>query len=98
MSPAEEKLEAQRARIQRLTAKLKKEEHALKQKREREATRRKILWGAYFMQQMEEQPPETREKARAGLERFLTRDADRKLFGFPCEAETQKDPTPGVNA
>lgn len=84
----ETKLKQERAKKQKIEARLK----AAEQKRKRtEDTRRKILAGALVMELME-QDQQTRQKFLARLDRYLTRADDRALFGLPNIA-TQSAPS-----
>lgn len=95
------KLKQEKAKMQRLAARSKYQE--TKKVRALD-TRKKVLAGAYVLDRAEK---DAGAKARlmAGLEEFLTRDADRELFGFsplgspseapqkPAEAQTTQPAT-----
>ena len=55
----------------------------------KEDTRRKILLGALVQKMMRESRWKP-EKIMADLDKFLTRDSDRKLFGFSTLTESKK--------
>lgn len=75
----ETKLKQERAKKQKIEARLR----AVEQKRKRtEDTRRKILAGALVLELME-QDQQTKQKFLARLDRYLTRADDRALFGLP---------------
>lgn len=80
----EAKLKQERAKKQKVEARLR----AVEQKRKRaEDTRRKILAGALVLELME-QDQQTRERFLARLDRYLTREDDRALFGLPAQASS----------
>lgn len=81
------KIAAQTERLRQLKEQKSKAERrarAAAQKRERQRdTRRKILLGALWMQELKNGDAAVLEKAKAKLDTFLKRDADRELFGLP---------------
>lgn len=81
---AEEKFKQLRARQQMVLSKKRamsaKKQHA-------DDTRRKVLIGAMFWERMT-RDEETNKKVLLQLERWLTRSADRALFGLPSEEES----------
>lgn len=84
----ETKLKQERAKKQKIEARLR----AAEQKRKRtEDTRRKILAGALVLELME-QDPQTKQKFLARLDRYLTRADDRALFGLPDMAAQSAPP------
>lgn len=89
----EAKLKQERAKKQKVEARLR----AVEQKRKRaEDTRRKILAGALVLELME-QDQQTRERFLARLDRYLTREDDRALFGLP-ELPAQASPSMGTGS
>ena len=72
-----------KAQIQNLKARTRKES-------ERQQTRRKILVGAYYLEQAEK--TNTYEDIRIIMSGFLTRNSDRTLFDLPLLEETQAQP------
>ncbi|NML19168.1 mobilization protein [Azohydromonas caseinilytica] len=74
----ETKLKQERAKKQKIEARLR----SVEQKRKRaEDTRRKILAGALVLELME-QDQQTKQKFLARLDRYLIRADDRALFGL----------------
>ncbi len=79
-----EKLEKKRAQLQAQIQNLKARDRS---KSEKEETRRKILVGAYTLDQAREKG--TYDKLVASLDSYLTRNSDRVLFGLhPLKSET----------
>lgn len=75
----EAKLKQERAKKQKIEARLR----AVEQKRKRaEDTRRKILAGALVLELME-QDEQTKQRFLNRLDKYLTRADDRALFGLP---------------
>ncbi len=72
------KLKAQKAK---LDAKIQLAEARHKTTQRKEDTRRKILVGAYYLEQAEK--THGLEVLTHQLDSFLTRDSDRQLFGLP---------------
>lgn len=80
MSEINKALERLRQKRQQLNAQIHKAE-ALKRKAQRQQdTRRKILIGAYYLEQAEQTG--TYQQLVEQLNSFLTRSSDRKLFGL----------------
>jgi hypothetical protein len=77
-----EKLEKRQAQLQAQIQNLKARDRS---KQEREDTRRKILVGAYILDQTREK--NTYATLVAQLDGYLTRDSDRKLFELPQKKE-----------
>ncbi len=76
---AAEKVKQLKERQRMIEMKLEK----AKRKADRSAeTRRKILLGAWAMRFMDGNP-KSRENVMAGLDKFLSREDDRALFGLP---------------
>lgn len=74
----EVKLKQERAKKQKIEARLR----AVEQKRKRaEDTRRKILAGTLVLEMME-QDEQARQRFLNRLDKYLTRDDDRALFGL----------------
>jgi len=63
-----------------IEARLQKAEASHKIRERKEETRRKILLGAYFLEKLKKDG--TFESIKQELDRFLTRNSDRKLFGL----------------
>ncbi len=84
-----EKLEKRQAQLQAQIQNLKARDRS---KQEREETRRKILVGAYMLDQAREKSSYAALVTK--LDKYLTRDSDRKLFELP----QKKEATPGVIA
>lgn len=72
------KLKAQRAKIE---ARIQAAEARAKTMERKQATRRKILVGAYYLDQI--QQPSEWEVLKAHLASYLTRASDRALFDLP---------------
>lgn len=77
-----EKLEKRQAQLQAQIQNLKARDRS---KQEREDTRRKILVGAYMIDQAREK--NTYATLVAKLDKYLIRDSDRKLFELPQKKE-----------
>ena len=75
------KLEDLEKRIEQLKAQKQAEESRLKAQAKKDDTRRKILIGAFFLEQAEREG-KTAELFKK-LDPFLTRKADRLLFDLP---------------
>jgi uncharacterized protein YcbX len=74
----QEKLAQLKARKQAIESRLKATES---KKNRAEDTRRKVLIGAAVLAQIENNP-EAQERTKQMMDKFLTRDNDRKLFGL----------------
>lgn len=72
-------------KINQLRARKAAEEAKLRQKAKKEETRRKILIGAYFLDEAEKNGGVAALYQR--LDSFLTRKNDRELFGLPVAEE-----------
>ena len=83
------KLETLKAKKEQIEARIKNIEAKEKARAKKEDTRRKILIGAMVMEQMGKSGESTK-KVMAGLDGFLTRPLDRKLFGLPEKGKVQK--------
>lgn len=77
------KLDDLQNKIKQLQAQKAAEEARLKNKIRKDETRRKILVGAYFLEQAEKE--ESMQALIKRLDPFLTRKADRRLFNLPDE-------------
>ena len=86
------KLKKLQQKKDQIDARIKLIESREKAKAKKDDTRRKILIGAMIMEQMEKSD-ESKKKALANLNGFLTRPLDRKLFGLP-ETKTNEKPMP----
>lgn len=80
------KIKEQEEKLKKLKAQKEQAERrarAIEKKRERaKDTRRKILLGAFFLEQMKNGKLQT-DWVKAKLDPFLKRNADRELFGLP---------------
>jgi hypothetical protein len=84
----ETKLKQERAKKQKIEARLRATEH---KRRRAEDTRRKILAGALVLELME-RDESTRQRFLQRLDNYLTRPDDRSLFGLSNEPKIlQKD-------
>jgi hypothetical protein len=72
-----------------IEARIKNIEAREKTKAKKEDTRRKILIGAFYMEQMEKSQ-EAKSKVLASLDKFLTRPLDRMLFGLDGSQSSHK--------
>ncbi len=70
-------LEQLEKRAQQLKAQIQAKKALVRQQERKRDTRRKILIGAWLMDQKDT------EFLREKMDRYLTRDNDRKLFGLP---------------
>jgi hypothetical protein len=73
------------AKINQLKARKAAEEARLRKKLKKDDTRRKILVGAYFLDQAERNG--TTDELFKKLDGFLIRNADRELFGLPVKSD-----------
>jgi large subunit ribosomal protein L7/L12 len=92
ISKAEAEIEALKKKLQEAKArkaKIEARQKAVESKKKRaDETRRKILAGALVLELMEEKE-ETKRRFMEQLDKFLTRDDDRALFGlYPKGQET----------
>lgn len=78
-----EKLKLQQAKI---TARIQQIEARSKVTERKQDMRRKILIGAYYLDQAK-QNPDTLKSIKAGLASYLTRNTDRRLFELEDIAE-----------
>ena len=74
------KIESLDKKISRLQARKTVEVARLRKQKRKEDTRRKILVGAYYLDQAEKKG--TMEKLKKMMDKFLVRENDRKLFGL----------------
>ena len=89
-NPRLKKLKQRREQIEARIKNLEARDKAREKKRD---TRRKILIGAFFMEQMEKDEP-MKKKILAGLNGFLVRANDRELFGLPAKSQPTKKSDP----
>jgi hypothetical protein len=89
-NPRLKKLKLRRDQIEARIKNLEAREKAREKKRD---TRRKILIGAFYMEQMEKDEP-MKKKILAGLNVFLVRANDRELFGLGEKKPIDKPDTP----
>lgn len=80
----EEQQEKLKAKIQAVKAKAAKKER-------KEETRKKVLLGAYLINQMEVGKIDKGEVMK-GLDKFLTRPQDREIFGLPVPEKSAAVP------
>ena len=66
---------------EQILARIKQIEAREKSRQKKEDTRRKILLGAMVMEWMDKDEP-FRKRVRLALDKFLTREMDRNLFGL----------------
>jgi large subunit ribosomal protein L7/L12 len=85
-NPRLKKLKQRREQIE---ARIKNLEARDKSREKKRDTRRKILIGAFYMEQMEKSE-EARKKILARLDGFLVRENDRELFGLDASQSSRK--------
>ncbi len=85
-NPSLEKLKAQQAKI---TARIQQIEARSKVTERKQDMRRKILVGAYYLDQAK-QHTETMKAIKTGLDSYLTRNTDRRLFELDDLPEVKK--------
>ena len=78
---SKQRIENLEKKIKRLRARKAAEETKLKRQAKKEDTRRKILIGAYYLNEAEKN--DTVAELYRRMDGFLTRDKDRELFGLP---------------
>ena len=83
------KLDQLENQMERLKARLQLEKNRVNTKERKKETRRKILVGAYFMNQYEDRMDELVKL----LDPFLTRDNDRELFNLSQRPQTDQNLT-----
>ena len=76
------RIEKLRGKIEQLGARMRHLEAKDRTREKKMDTRRKILVGAYYIEQMEKDES-LNERILAKLDGFLTRPLDRRLFGLP---------------
>lgn len=93
MSAIEERIKAAELKLKQLKAqqqKLEARKRAAESKKQRaDDTRRKILIGAFYLEQMNKNP-EAKAKMLPKLNEYLVRPDDRALFDLPPLAATEK--------
>jgi len=89
-NPRLKKLKQRREQIEARIKNLEARDRSREKKRD---TRRKILIGAFFMEQMEKDEP-MKKKILAGLNGFLVRANDRELFGLDKKKPVDKPGAP----
>ena len=87
-NPRLKKLKQRREQIEARIKNLEARDKAREKKRD---TRRKILIGAFYMEQMEKSE-EAKKKILARLDGFLVRTNDRELFGLSEKKRTESSP------
>jgi hypothetical protein len=78
---SKQRIENIERKIKRLKARKAAEEAKLKRQAKKEDTRRKILIGAYYLNEAEKN--DTVAELYRRMDGFLIRDNDRELFGLP---------------
>lgn len=78
---SQQRIENLERKISRLKARKAAEEAKLKRQAKKDDTRRKILIGAYYLDQAERS--DSVVELYRKMDGFLTRDNDRELFGLP---------------
>ena len=78
---SKQRIENLEKKIKRLRARKAAEETKLKRQAKKEDTRRKILIGAYYLNEAEKS--DTTAELYRRMDGFLIRDSDRELFGLP---------------
>ena len=78
MTPEQDKLQKLKEKKQQLENRIKLEENRLANKERQIDTRKKILAGAYILEEYKDKMPELIKK----LDKFLVRPLDRELFGL----------------
>ena len=87
-----DKIESLEKKLQQIKAQLSAEKAREKERQRKDDTRRKILVGAYFLDQA--QTEKKMSELVAKLDPFLKKEADRKLFGLPPIASQETDKAP----
>ena len=83
MPSSAERLEQLKKQKSVLDARIQKIEALTKEKKRKQDTHKKVLIGAYYLDQVKDDPIAFEELKRK-LHRYLTRDSDRALFGLPA--------------
>ena len=89
-NPRLKKLKQRREQIEARIKNLEARDKAREKKRD---TRRKILIGAFYLEQMEKDEI-LKKKTLSGLNGFLVRENDRELFGLGEKKQIDKPDTP----
>jgi len=79
-----ERLDQLKVKQAQLKAQIKQIEQRDKEKTKKQDTRRKILIGALMLQEMKDKP-DTEKTVMDKLDKFLTNERDRILFGFDSD-------------
>lgn len=82
----EEKLKKLLEKKQQLENRIKLEQNRLQKKERQDDTRRKILAGALMLEEYKNKP----EELKAKMDKFLSRDNDRELFGLPSKPSSNQ--------
>ena len=97
MENLQNKIEQAEARLKALKDKQKAREQRLRQQQQaqnrKDDTRRKILLGALYLERMKSDK-EVEERMKLALDKYLTADRDRALFGLPPKAPQQGQNNP----
>lgn len=83
-----EKLEKLMAKRKALDARIRKEQNRENARERKRETRRKILAGAWVLDEAEKRP-DFKKFVYQQLDRFLIRNTDREVFGLPPKGESQ---------
>lgn len=92
-----ERIQRLEERKKTIDAQLREAKNRAKKKARAEDTRRKILLGALMLEEMDRDEAFA-ERVRAKLNRYLTREVDRELFGLPPRLAAEKQKAPLNNA
>ena len=87
------RIEKLKLRKEQIEARIKNLESKERTREKKLDTRRKILIGAFYMEQMEKNE-DAKKKIIARLDGFLTRPMDRELFGLPAKSQPTKKSDP----
>jgi hypothetical protein len=85
-----DKLEKLIERRKQLDARIRREQNRQSAKQRKIDTRRKILAGAWVLDEAEKRP-DFKKFVYQRLDRFLTRKTDREVFGLPIREESETD-------
>lgn len=84
-TPEQDKLKRLIEKKQQLENRIKLEQNRLAKKERQIDTRKKILAGAYILEEYKDKMPELVKK----LDKFLIRDIDRQLFGLKPSTQSK---------
>jgi hypothetical protein len=89
-----DKLERWMKQKEQLDARIRKEKNRQSARQRKLDTRRKILAGAWVLDEAEKRP-DFKKFVYQRLDSFLTRKTDREVFGLPVKEEGQSDTSAG---